>query len=434
MPESVGALELDKVGIRPLEPSDAVYLQKWLTNPTVLEFYEGRDFQCSAETIQEHFYDADPWVERWAVTYGGFPIGYLQSYLVTEEMRREYRYDGKEQTVYAIDQFIGEPELWGKGIGKRFLCLIQSYLVEKKGAEVILLDPHADNPRALRAYQAVGFQIVKFLPAHELHEGEMRDCWLMAYYPDGRRLPGQIVPLAGARNVRELGGLQGRDGRHIQCGLFYRGGALDRLTAADCEYLYRLGIRTVLDLRSPDEIQRAPDALKGFQDVLVYSFPLLDGIRSSLNGSAFTLQLADMYRNLLDDLASQVMLLALFRKILEAVEEGGVLFHCTAGKDRTGVVAMLLLELFGVEDEEIIRDYALSEQLLEDSAEARDRLARERQIHLPLSVFRSQPENGEAFLNHLREKYGSARGFLQYIGMTDDEIEKLKQHMTEATK
>lgn len=64
MPEFMGAIEPDKVGIRLLAPSDADYLLKWLTNPAVLEFYEGRDFKCSIETIQEDFYDADPWVER----------------------------------------------------------------------------------------------------------------------------------------------------------------------------------------------------------------------------------------------------------------------------------------------------------------------------------------------------------------------------------
>ncbi len=182
-------MELNKIGLRRLKPSDAAYLLKWLTNPTVLEFYEGRDFQCSMEIVQEHFYDSDPWVERWAITYDSFPIGYLQSYHATEEMQQEYHYDGNEQVVYAIDQFIGEPELWGKGIGRTFLRLIQDYLVREKGAEVILLDPHADNPRAIRAYQSVGFQPVKFLPAHELHEGVMRDCWLLAWYADRRKLP-----------------------------------------------------------------------------------------------------------------------------------------------------------------------------------------------------------------------------------------------------
>ncbi len=181
-------IKLEKVGLRRLKPSDAVYLLKWLTNPVVLEFYEGRDFQCSMEIVQEHFYDSDPGVERWSITYDNLPIGYLQSYFVTEEMQQEYHYNGNEKVVYAIDQFIGEPELWGKGIGRTFLRLIQNYLVQEKGAEVILLDPHADNPRAIRTYQAVGFQPVKFLPAHELHEGIMRDCWLMVWYADGRKL------------------------------------------------------------------------------------------------------------------------------------------------------------------------------------------------------------------------------------------------------
>lgn len=346
-------------------------------------------------------------------------------------MQREYCYEGKEKTIYAIDQFIGEPELWGKGIGKRFLYLIQTYLVQEKGAEVILLDPHADNPRALRAYEAAGFQVVKFLPAHELHEGVMRDCWLMACYSDDRKNPGRIIPLTGTRNLRELGGFQNQEGKRIRYGLLYRGGAMDRLSLMECEYLYRLGVRTVFDLRSPEETRKAPDALKGFRDVIVCSFPLLDGIHTS--GTGFTVRLAEMYRGLVEDLASQVMLLEFFRKLTEALEDGGVIFHCTAGKDRTGVVSMLLLDLFGVEDSLIVENYALSESLLEDAEEVQSRLARDYHITLPLSVFRSAPENAEAFLRGLREKYGSAREFLRNIGMTDNEIEKLLLLITEET-
>lgn len=416
-------VNLDKVGIRPLAPSDADYLLKWLTNPAVLEFYEGRDYQCSMEVVQEHFYDSEPFAERWAITYDDVPIGYLQSYYATGEMKKEYHYDGIEKNVYAIDQFIGEPELWGKGIGKRFLRLIQAYLVQKKGAEVILLDPHADNPRAIRTYLSVGFQPVKFLPAHELHEGMMRDCWLMAYYAGGRSLPGRILPLPGARNLRELGGISNREGRRIRSGILYRSGALEGLSFADCEYLYRLGVRSVIDLRTAEEERNAPDALKGYRDVLLYPFPLLDGVYAS--GDESLASLPDMYCAMLDGLTSQPMMAELFRKLPELLEEGGVIFHCTAGKDRTGVIAMLLLELFGAEDRVIVENYARSQELLENPLEVQWRLEQSYHRKLPVSFFQSEPKNAEIFLKHLRDKYSSARGFLKYAGVKDEEIDQL---------
>ena len=92
-----------------------------------------------------------------------------------------YRYDNQNETVYCIDQFIGEPDYWNKGIGTDYIKLILKFLGEEKNADAVILDPHQDNIRALRCYQKAGFHIIKNLPEHELHEGEMKDCYLMEY-------------------------------------------------------------------------------------------------------------------------------------------------------------------------------------------------------------------------------------------------------------
>ena len=81
--------------------------------------------------------------------------------------------------VYAMDQFIGEPKYWSKGIGSSFLKMMASHLKENMAAQRVLLDPHQDNKRAIRAYEKAGFKIIKPLPKHELFEGEKVDCWLM---------------------------------------------------------------------------------------------------------------------------------------------------------------------------------------------------------------------------------------------------------------
>ena len=81
--------------------------------------------------------------------------------------------------MYGVDQFIGEPEFWGKGIGTNFMKLLTQYLFNKKGADAVILDPHTNNQRAIRCYQKVGFDVIKLLPQHELHDGEMVDCYLM---------------------------------------------------------------------------------------------------------------------------------------------------------------------------------------------------------------------------------------------------------------
>lgn len=167
----------DRIIVRELRSLDAPILLQWLTNPEVLAFYEGRDVHFTPEMIQEKFYDGV--LFRCMVEWREKPVGYVQFYPVEGEERLEYQFTGSEQKVFAMDQFLGEPELWGKGIGRQFIRLVLSHLFKEFGAQAVLLDPHSNNLRAIRCYEACGFQKERFLPAHELHEGQKRDCWLM---------------------------------------------------------------------------------------------------------------------------------------------------------------------------------------------------------------------------------------------------------------
>lgn len=168
------------VSLRPLTPGDAGLLLKWLTDRRVLEYWEGPSAVFTPERIQEDFYDDPDPTTRCIVQYQGRDIGYLQFYPLGEEGFSEYQYPRTDLSVFGIDQFIGEPELWGQGIGRRFIRLICGWLRKNAGAQAVVLDPHADNPRAIRCYEACGFRKVKFLPRHELHDGVKVDCWLMA--------------------------------------------------------------------------------------------------------------------------------------------------------------------------------------------------------------------------------------------------------------
>ena len=78
-----------------------------------------------------------------------------------------------------MDQFMGEPDYWNRGIGSSLLKMMASYLKDSKGADRILLDPHKNNHRAIRAYEKAGFKTIGSLPEHELFEGKREDCWLM---------------------------------------------------------------------------------------------------------------------------------------------------------------------------------------------------------------------------------------------------------------
>jgi protein tyrosine/serine phosphatase len=159
----------------------------------------------------------------------------------------------------------------------------------------------------------------------------------------------------GAFNARDLGGLPAAGGRRIRPGALARSEAPDRLTAAGWAALKEHGIRTVVDLREPDE-RRALDAAG---DLDVVHVPLDD-----LGDTAFWADWGDganatpLYYP--DFLARKPERCAAALGAVARARPGGVLVHCAGGRDRTGLVTMLLLGLAGVPDDEIVADYLRS--------------------------------------------------------------------------
>ncbi len=173
------SLREDPVALRPLTPKDTGLLLQWLTDPRNLEYWEGPGTVFTPERIREDFYeDPDP-TSRCVIRFEGRDVGYVQFYPLDREGFEAYGYPYTQEPVFGIDQFIGVPELWGRGIGRRFIRLLCGWLFTACGAAAVVLDPHADNPRAICCYEACGFQKAKFLPKHELHAGVLVDCWLM---------------------------------------------------------------------------------------------------------------------------------------------------------------------------------------------------------------------------------------------------------------
>jgi len=166
------------LSVRPLTEKDAVLLLKWLTNPVVLEFYEGRDRPLSPIMVRQHFYDPTEDISRCIVEYESNPIGYLQFYQIDEEERLKYGYK-QHVNLYGMDQFIGETAYWNRGIGSQLVTAMKNYLFSEKEAEIVVLDPQKRNKRAIACYEKCGFKKVKLLPENELHEGVWQDCWLM---------------------------------------------------------------------------------------------------------------------------------------------------------------------------------------------------------------------------------------------------------------
>lgn len=166
----------------------------------------------------------------------------------------------------------------------------------------------------------------------------------------------RVLPLQQGSNFRDIGGYAAADGRRVKWGKVYRSGAMPLLTKADYDLLGQLGLGTIVDLRSTDERQIAPDELDDRTGALFvandYSLKALMAGMASTDGEY-------LYRGVGKSMAPQYR--AIFKRMLAG--DGGVLYHCSAGQDRTGVATALIYSALGVPRETILRDYHLSTAL-----------------------------------------------------------------------
>ncbi|MFG2146201.1 tyrosine-protein phosphatase [Streptomyces sp. NPDC048696] len=228
-------------------------------------------------------------------------------------------------------------------------------------------------------------------------------------------------------NFRDLGGYCASDGRTVRWGRLYRSDSLAKLQGADWDRFLALGIRTVIDLRYPWEIEakgRVPDA-DGFTylNLSVEHRPYDQAeIDPALDPWRF---LADRYAEVALDGAEEL------RQALEAIasESGPQVFHCASGKDRTGLLAALVLSLLGVDEDTIAADFALTE-LATDRLIADWRAANPgRALNWP-GYGRAPEEVIRLFLADLTDTYGSVRDYaVKHIGVDDALIERLRARL-----
>lgn len=232
-------------------------------------------------------------------------------------------------------------------------------------------------------------------------------------------------------NVRDLGGLPTVGGRRMRWGALVRADLLCRLTETGLAEVRRHGVRTVIDLRSAAEAAHEPNpfAAAGPGEPDYRNLPVEDDAdRASRTPSGTDLTAAELYQTSLD--ANRARFAGIAAGVARAVS-GGVLLHCHAGKDRTGLVVALLLALVGVTDEEIAIDYALSGANVEALArEWLDRVARtpaERVRLLAQAV--PHREVMDATLAHLHGTHGGAEAYLRAGGLADDEVAALRTRL-----
>jgi protein-tyrosine phosphatase len=239
------------------------------------------------------------------------------------------------------------------------------------------------------------------------------------------------IALEGSVNFRDLGGYEGLDGRSTKWGYLFRADGLSHLTEADHKILQALNVATVIDLRTNEEIERDRFDLEA-TPVTYHHAPLIQRTSNPQDFEAAPFLLRDTYVTMLTKATSQIRLAV---EVIADQENHPVVFHCAAGKDRTGVLAALLLGLVGVSPETIVADYALTARAMERLREkilARNPELRERMGENVTEVMSAAPENMERFLAVVEERHGSIEAYAKSIGIADHTIEALREGFLEA--
>jgi protein-tyrosine phosphatase len=231
----------------------------------------------------------------------------------------------------------------------------------------------------------------------------------------------------GLLNARDLGGYPTADGRQTRWGAVVRSASLTGLTPAGRAALIGYGVRSIVDLRLPGEVAAYPNpfAERDGHDLVYVNLSFFD---PAVAPPGYALSLADGYKRMLDLFQGKV---AAVMAAIAGAPRGGVLVHCAAGKDRTGLIAALLLGLVAVEAETIAADYALSAEYLRardeewlrngpgDRAEREERLRR----------FAPTAAVMVAVLNHLAGRYGGVEAYLLHVGVTSADLARLRARL-----
>lgn len=225
----------------------------------------------------------------------------------------------------------------------------------------------------------------------------------------------RILQIDGVRNVRDLGGIINRDGKVLKRGSFIRTGNLNSITEVGNKKIENLNINTVIDLRSKVEVEKRPDKVKVKHH---FWMPMLDKFQSEIakNKVPMPTALNDMYIALLKDQEEEFK--KIFNVISNSIEESGVLYHCTAGKDRTGILSMLLLSTANVGYDEIIQDYATTKPLQEVLEKYPEDIR---------FLFYAPPEAMESTLNWIDKNYSGPMGYLNKIGVKERELDIIRK-------
>jgi protein-tyrosine phosphatase len=302
---------------------------------------------------------------------------------------------------------------------------------------------HADGSGMLQPVVTTGKMEVI---VHAGQPGERVYFFLKADTGEQREVSIRHLALQGTPNFRDLGGYETTDGQFVKWGLLYRSGVLTYLTPADYAYLSKIGIRVVCDFRNHDEEVAAPETWIPNSDVKHLALPIGGGsktggtLQSMLASHPTDEQLRQRMTQVYADFAFEnaPQYAQLFEE-LESAQHLPLLYHCTAGKDRTGVFSALLLLTLGVPEKTVVADYALTNKYLIPGSPAMKQMMKATSTANSMSQMTpdqqkvlgaADPAYLESTLESIRKKYGTFDNYRrQMLDVSDEQAMALRSEL-----
>ena len=228
------------------------------------------------------------------------------------------------------------------------------------------------------------------------------------------------IGLKNVNNMRDLGGYYTKFNKEIKFDTIIRSNIIEKLNESEIDYFLNRNIKTIIDLREKDELEKKINYFSKDNRFDFYNVSL-----KGREVPKYEKNIPSGYITIIDDKEN-------IRKVLKIILESknGVIFNCNSGKDRTGVVAMILLLICGVSDDDIIADYSVSDIYLQEELEI---------FHKNNPKF--QKFVGSSKSNYMREtlklfykKYNSIENYMYYLGFTDDDILKFRNKLLDKEK
>ncbi len=220
-------------------------------------------------------------------------------------------------------------------------------------------------------------------------------------------------------NCRDIGGYPTKNGS-TEFGRFLRCGIVETPEDWEIEKLNTLGVRTVIDLRGTYEATKTPLKLERIEGADVYNLPLFELNVATNEGMG--LDLAQTYEMIIEHYKDNI---AKILNVIADANEGVILYNCFFGKDRTGILTMLLLSIAGVSREDIVADYQQTYTYVKSYIKTHSDLLWDSSSEKHYSL----PETMENVIDRIEEKYGSVINYIRSTGVSDETIEKIRNKL-----